>query len=882
MYRALVVVIDASFRALTNVLTSLGVLELGQQSYLIVLLCASPAESCIGDAFGLIKSSKIVVLSPLVPNWNAIQDKFKMVLSGPMGIQTDRMMVYWTTYNACFTYCSVANRAGVGDGTSFASYVRGKSFVSRDGLFNLTFDQGPALLQSYTFQWVPMDADNLTVAYIANPTPRPCQNLSCITMALAPGDTRVWAVERSQNISACFYMGGCTNYLPIVLSVCGVLLVVAASAFIYVYQRRKRLDVYRMHWRIPKQQLKVIENKQSKGKTSSAPAETLSSKRRVIQAYALIGTSKSEFIAVKQLRKIRWDKHELRFIFELKRVNHDNITAFLGITYNEADRFYLCHNLIERASLEDFVNDQDFNMDATFKSAFLRDTLKGVQYLHKSAIGYHGLLTLGNCLIDANWVLKLTNFGITNMLHKAIEREQLKLIEIIPLSTYYYIAPEHLTDVALGKTYPKGNAVGDIYSFGMMLYQILFRVGPFERTNLTPKEIIEEVKRKGLKPIVENTIPEERPLVDVMEQCWQRNPDLRPKLKQLNQVIATAFESSKGNLVDQMIRMNEKYAQNLEQVVAERSTMLQEAQEQTDRLLCEMIPPSIAEKLKQGQPIEPRSYDAATVLFCQLVDFSIFLTKSSPDQVIMFLNDVFTMFDHIISQHDAYKVETTGETYMVASGVPNENGDRHVFEISDIALQLRESTYVYRVPQRPDWKLQVRIGYHCGPIAAGVIGIKAPRYCLFGDTVNFASRMQSNCPPNQIQLSEQTALMLKATPQYKLTKRGIVRVKGKGDVNTYWLNEHAHEHGQESDASAADVEKLDPALVAAAAADPPSARSGSGSGSKGRPSSKLKDAKSDEEPSTSSARAASPDGPLASRSEDAMGNTAPQPPLHQL
>lgn len=90
--------------------------------------------------------------------------------------------------------------------------------------------------------------------------------------------------------------------------------------------------------------------------------------------------------------------------------------------------------------------------------------------------------------------------------------------------------------------------------------------------------------------------------------------------------------------------------------------------------------------------------------------------------------------------------------------------------------------------------------------------------------------MQSNCPPNQIQLSEQTALMLKATPQYKLTKRGIVRVKGKGDVNTYWLNEHAHEHGQESDASAADVEKLDPALVAAAAADPPSARNGSGSG----------------------------------------------------
>lgn len=88
--------------------------------------------------------------------------------------------------------------------------------------------------------------------------------------------------------------------------------------------------------------------------------------------------------------------------------------------------------------------------------------------------------------------------------------------------------------------------------------------------------------------------------------------------------------------------------------------------------------------------IEPRSYDAATVLFCQLVDFMVVLTQTKPDQVVSFLNDVFTMFDRVISQHDAYKVETTGETYMVASGVPNENENRHVFEISEIALEFRE------------------------------------------------------------------------------------------------------------------------------------------------------------------------------------------------
>uniref|UniRef100_A0A0R3RZQ8 Guanylate cyclase domain-containing protein n=1 Tax=Elaeophora elaphi TaxID=1147741 RepID=A0A0R3RZQ8_9BILA len=185
---------------------------------------------------------------------------------------------------------------------------------------------------------------------------------------------------------------------------------------------------------------------------------------------------------------------------------------------------------------------------------------------------------------------------------------------------------------------------------------------------------------------------------------------------------------------------------------------------------------SIAAELKAGRAIIPRNYQSVTVGFCQIVEFMHLMEQCTPEQVISFLNEAFMIFDEVIKCHDAYKVETTGETYMMASGVPSENGGQHVFEIAEIALQIREVT------SAPNWHLRVRIGFHCGPIAAGVIGLRSPRYCLFGDTVNFASRMQSNCEPNQIQVAESTAKILMGHPnsKYKLTKRGVVRVKGKG------------------------------------------------------------------------------------------------------
>ncbi len=206
------------------------------------------------------------------------------------------------------------------------------------------------------------------------------------------------------------------------------------------------------------------------------------------------------------------------------------------------------------------------------------------------------------------------------------------------------------------------------------------------------------------------------------------------------------------------------------------------AQQQSESLLLNILPKTIAEKLKQSTDAIAEHFDEVSILFSDIVGFTPLAARLSPIDLVKLLNDMFSKFDKLAEKYQLEKIKTIGDAYMVAAGLPTKR-ENHAQALAEMALDMQES--IHEFCRETSEEFQIRIGIHSGPVVAGVIGKKKFIYDLWGDTVNVASRMESSGNPGRIQVSSDTYELLK--DRYILEERGQISVKGKGQMITYWL-----------------------------------------------------------------------------------------------
>ncbi|TPP58604.1 Guanylate cyclase [Fasciola gigantica] len=416
---------------------------------------------------------------------------------------------------------------------------------------------------------------------------------------------------------------------------------------------------------------------------------------------------------------------------KVKDMNNDHICRLIGICLEPGHQF-IVNEYCPRGSLQDFLRKEQFTMEWMFKLSLIQDICRrsvsflyplsplsrlrkqGMIYLHQ-IFGPHGNLKSSNCLLDSRFAVKVTDFGLSRVRGPKPSKAEIG-------EEAFYGANLSRIDFC--------NQHGSAFHHHPCYFSV--------------QQIIEAVRARRKPSFRPTLVPHDEcneDLVQLIRRAWDDDPMTRPDFRAIGKLIVT---DAPGNLVDNLLDRMQHYTNDLEAMVLKRTEQYKEEKKRAEDLLYSMLPQSVASQLISKKTVQAESFEMVTIYFSDIVGFTSLSAESTPMQVVELLNQLYTLFDDIIGNFDVYKVETIGDAYMVASGLPKPNGLEHARAVARMSIAFLKAIFEFQIPHRPDKRLELRIGIHSGPVCAGVVGQKMPRYCLFGDTVNTSSRMESN------------------------------------------------------------------------------------------------------------------------------------------
>ncbi|XP_052256340.1 atrial natriuretic peptide receptor 1-like [Dreissena polymorpha] len=586
------------------------------------------------------------------------------------------------------------------------------------------------------------------------------------------------------------------------------LAVLAAVAVVIYIQIQKRKLLWDESWIIPFEDIKedhghggfgsVLGSTMGLSTAGSDGGHSIAASAAARQLFVRTAMIRGRTVAVRPVKKKDFSlttdvRREVRAVREC---DHTNLCKFIGASI-VAPNIRILTEYCPKGSLSDVLLNDDVPLNWSFRFSFATDIARGMQHLHTHRL-MHGQLKSNNCVVDDRWTVKVADFGL-----KTLRKNDDVMLDG---NVYYgddddykdtndafyqnkrakiYVAPEHARSEEFEPT-----AAGDVYAFAIILIEIATRNDPFGDEDAMTVPECWKPPLPDLSPEASETkddiCPCSQHYLHLIDDCWNDDPLSRPSYDVIKKTLHR-INPSKLSPVDLMMAMMEKYSKHLEAIVAERTQDLVAEKAKTDRLLYSMLPRAVADELRHGKSIEAKYYDACTIYFSDIVGFTTISGGSTAMQVVCLLNKLYITFDEIIDKYNVYKVETIGDAYMVVSGIPLVTAS-HAQEVADMSLDLVEACRNFIIPHMPGEPLRIRVGLHSGSACAGVVGLKMPRYCLFGDTVNTASRMESNGEAYKIHISNYTYEELLKCNKYVLEKRGTIPVKGKGDMVTWWLH----------------------------------------------------------------------------------------------
>lgn len=427
------------------------------------------------------------------------------------------------------------------------------------------------------------------------------------------------------------------------------------------------------------------------------------------------------------------------------KMRHPNLLKIVGWSGgHRGEEILLVRQYVSGESLFELLHNPSVDVTNGFAASLARDIAQGLSFLHKqNPPGYGRNLRSHHLFIGESYRCMI---GLSFNPQQEGGRALLML------------APEVLRG-------EEPTQESDIYSFGMLIFEIFHRHDVFHDED--PETVVKAVLDLGIEEpkrpkFTKANIP--IPVKDLICSCWHEDTRLRPQFLDIISVLDKFASTS----ITQTLMLEQR---------------------QTNALLNKMLPEHAVKALQEGRRPSAHHFDMVTVYFSDIKNFTTMSSVQSSEEVMRMLDDLYTRLDNLGKFHGLMKVETTGDSWMGVAGLAEEQPD-HAARVARFAVDAIKEANSVRMAGVDDC-VHIRSGFHSGPVSSGVVGTDKPRFSLFGDTINTASRMESTGEPDRIQMSQVAAGLVTAQDP-SLTSRvirraGDIEVKGKGPMQTYWL-----------------------------------------------------------------------------------------------